>query len=370
MDGNMRHMEKLEAVAASDVAVLRRKEATYQGSWKAAGGRSAWFMARRNLDRLLVMMRPPGMVDGFSLADLDDLIETHGRPGSPEFDGDRTLDVSLLRYLRECYVAEDIFLKIEDDPSGRDGSVLAVVRDLRRYLLLVEAEMCARGEVKAEGMELVSLSGTELRHVHVETFTGGGGAGGPGVQGAVSDNSGLIIVTGQGGAGEPRPFPAAEVATPLERGVITPDQAKLAVVAVIDRHTANTILAGGGGDLSWARQALYTDCGQLSYKLEPSLEAAHQYRLELLSQNMSTPTDARELLGRVLSLYRRVAGAYVINLDLLPPESRSYWPRFQQELNATEHRAQPTWVRSLYEYHEGPVKWIIRPEHRAWAAEP
>ena len=39
-------------------------------------------------------------------------------------------------------------LLLTADPSGADGTPLAEVRDLRRYLLLVEAEMMARGVVK------------------------------------------------------------------------------------------------------------------------------------------------------------------------------------------------------------------------------
>jgi hypothetical protein len=37
---------------------------------------------------------------------------------------------------------------VQSDPSGRDGSLLAEIRDLRCYLLLVEAEMVSRGVVK------------------------------------------------------------------------------------------------------------------------------------------------------------------------------------------------------------------------------
>jgi hypothetical protein len=48
----------------------------------------------------------------------------------------------------EKLTAEDVFAKIEEDPSGQDGSVLAEVRDLRRYLTLVEAEMISRGCVE------------------------------------------------------------------------------------------------------------------------------------------------------------------------------------------------------------------------------
>lgn len=135
-------MKYLEAVAARDVALLREKEVTYQGSWKRAGGRSAWFMLRRNMDRLLTMMAPPKDEIGFSIHDLDDAIAR-----ARETDHEVTCDESVVRYLRDCFVSEDIFAKITENPEGDDGTVLACVRDLRCYLILVEAEMMARGEI-------------------------------------------------------------------------------------------------------------------------------------------------------------------------------------------------------------------------------
>lgn len=102
----MEHMKYLEAVAAGDINHLKMKEATYKGSWKKRGGIGAWMMACRKFDRLEVM-----------------------------------LSASSLH-------AYDIFHYIETDPSGADGSALAEVRDLRRYLLLVEAEMVVRGVVR------------------------------------------------------------------------------------------------------------------------------------------------------------------------------------------------------------------------------
>lgn len=145
---DMKHMEYLESVVAEDVRTLREKEATYQGSWKRAGGRSAWFMLRRNMDRLLEMMRKPDDVHGFSIEDLDDAIEQ-----AREKDADTNIDWSIIQYLRDCYVSENVFAKIRERPNGADGTVLAVMRDLRRYCMLVEAEMMARGVVKIGQVE-------------------------------------------------------------------------------------------------------------------------------------------------------------------------------------------------------------------------
>ena len=47
----------------------------------------------------------------------------------------------------------DIFAAIRKDPSGKDGSMLAEIRDLRRYLMLVEAEAYAQGWI-ADGQDV------------------------------------------------------------------------------------------------------------------------------------------------------------------------------------------------------------------------
>ncbi len=107
-DTDMGHMDHLEAVAAADVAFVRMREKTYRGSWKRRGGVGAFMMLARKWDRLEEML---GFKDGTQY---------------------------------------NIFAAIEAKPSGGDGSTLAEVRDLRRYLLLVEAEMVSRGVVKYE----------------------------------------------------------------------------------------------------------------------------------------------------------------------------------------------------------------------------
>lgn len=110
MSTDMGHMDHLEAVAAADVEHLREKERTYQGSWKRRGGIGAFMMLARKWDRLEGMCRD---TNAFAQA-------------------------------------YDIFGHIGALPLGLDGSPLAEVRDLRRYLLLVEAEMVSRGAVKVD----------------------------------------------------------------------------------------------------------------------------------------------------------------------------------------------------------------------------
>jgi hypothetical protein len=97
---NMKHMEYLKQVALDDVTILEIKEGTYRGSWKKRGGVGAFMMLARKWDRL------ENMVEVFSY---------------------------------------NVFTAInEDDTPGADGTTLAEIQDLRRYLLLVEAEYRAR----------------------------------------------------------------------------------------------------------------------------------------------------------------------------------------------------------------------------------
>jgi hypothetical protein len=124
------YRDNLSTVAHNDVAFLKWRDKTYNGSWKRGGGRSAWFMIRRKIDRLLEMLRPPNPPEGW--------------PTLAVVDSPTTSRLLLMTR------AEDIFAQIRTRPRGEDGTVLAEVRDLRRYLLLVEAEMVAAGVVEVD----------------------------------------------------------------------------------------------------------------------------------------------------------------------------------------------------------------------------
>lgn len=166
---NMEHMRHLSKVVESDLAILRYKESTYQGSWKRSGGRSAWFMVKRMIDRLVSMMAKPETPATFNLQNIDDTIRAianaqpieaakidapvHHRAATVEvvdLPGTPSATADLLNYLRNCYTAENIFEMIRSNPSGADGTVLAILRDTRRYAILIEAEMIARGVVEVE----------------------------------------------------------------------------------------------------------------------------------------------------------------------------------------------------------------------------
>jgi len=150
-DKRFHHHPYLATVAQEDVRFVLEKDRSYGASWKLSGGRSAWFMLKRKIDRMVEMMRRPTDPVGLSLPDYDDML------ASGEGKGEVTMAVEVAKYMRDCFLSEDIFGMIERDPSGDDGCVLAEVRDLRRYLLLVEAEMVARGVVSAPEVRLGAI---------------------------------------------------------------------------------------------------------------------------------------------------------------------------------------------------------------------
>lgn len=97
---DMDHMEFLDRIADGDVQHLNVKESTYKGSWKRRGGVGAFMMLARKWDRIEPMAEGSGY---------------------------------------------DIFALIEQQGlEGADGTLIAEIRDLRRYLLLVEAEVLSR----------------------------------------------------------------------------------------------------------------------------------------------------------------------------------------------------------------------------------
>lgn len=103
------HLEYLQRIANHDVEVLYVKEASYHGSWKKRGGIGAFMMLARKWDRI------EAQVGRLQVQPNDPTL------GPPQF---------------------DIFAHAEAD--RRDEGLIDDIRDLRRYLLLVEAELEAR----------------------------------------------------------------------------------------------------------------------------------------------------------------------------------------------------------------------------------
>jgi hypothetical protein len=92
------YLEQLEVIAQEDVAGLKKAQQSYGDSWKRRGGVGAFMMLARKWDRAELQVGQHGF---------------------------------------------DVFKAVEADQ--RSEGILDDIRDLRRYLMLVEAEVRARG---------------------------------------------------------------------------------------------------------------------------------------------------------------------------------------------------------------------------------
>lgn len=109
--------ESLEIIARQDVEGLIEARRNYGDSWRAEGGFSAYFNVKRKIDRFVVMMaREP-------------LIINRSRDGQPNL-------------TRERY---NVFSQILADVAQGGEGTLDAVRDLRRYLTLIEAFLIEEG---------------------------------------------------------------------------------------------------------------------------------------------------------------------------------------------------------------------------------
>lgn len=133
------YMDFLPALAAEDVTILSKKDAEYGGSWKKRGGVGAFMMAARKMDRIEEQLKK-----------------------APAY---------------------DIFTHALQD--RRPEGILDDIADLRRYLLLIEAEIRAQRAAAEPGSppigRLDSLSGTRLvpRHIPANVHIDETGQGRP-----------------------------------------------------------------------------------------------------------------------------------------------------------------------------------------------
>lgn len=114
------HMTHLKAVASADVEGLERAERQYGSSWKKRGGVGAFMMLARKWDRLETALQP--------------------HPADPARANGSTAEDRVAPW--------DILEAIRADQ--RPEGIIDDIRDLRRYLLLVESEAVARGIIQGK----------------------------------------------------------------------------------------------------------------------------------------------------------------------------------------------------------------------------
>lgn len=169
-EDKFRHLASLPRVLEVDLDFILVKDRSYGASWKRRGGIGAFMMMARKWDRLEVFMEEMGY---------------------------------------------DIFRGIEVAPEGEDGSVLAEVRDLRRYLALVEAEMVSRGVVHVKKLVMSARQTAVQGSLDLRPAPGAGGtvpATPPEPVGAAPEPSAPGAATPIAGAAPERP------GTPLDGG--------------------------------------------------------------------------------------------------------------------------------------------------------
>lgn len=111
-DSGRGFLEHVPAVVVADIATIEAKEKSHGASWKKSGGASAFMIFARKWDRIKARV-------------------TQSIPATAD---------------TPAATAENILEHIPAD--RRVEPLLSDIRDLRQYLMLVEAEMAARGAVQ------------------------------------------------------------------------------------------------------------------------------------------------------------------------------------------------------------------------------
>lgn len=366
---DMNHMIHLETVALSDCAVLQSKEATYQGSWKRAGGVSAWFMARRNLDRLITMMAPrefpehvitPANVKD-TLAALDHIVHYAGN-GGRNLPGSIEATRQILTMLGDRFTANDIFAKIRANPGGEDGTVLSVIRDARRYFMLVEAEMIAEGTVEPE-----SKTYEQETRVYVEPDTD--------VYQLIADEKGVprevvksMIHELFYGKASPPPAPGLDPAPMVGDALNEPTNGGNAAEQAARHREA---VADGGSQHSslYPWQLTKTEFDTLTARVGPVTDLFYTRRANNLYQ--LEPVVGSGQCPRELYLVYDFLGdnRWVIKREAVPAEINENFPELQLEKNRKEFEESNSDFQFMYSWHDGPQKWILKPAFKDWGRD-
>jgi hypothetical protein len=376
-DHNMDHMLHIGAIAASDLATLHEKEATYQGSWKRRGGVGAFMMLARKWDRLESMLngnRDP--IEGPHVVSIYDLF------GQIEYDVK--------------------FLGLQ----GSDGSALAEVRDLRRYLLLIEAEMVARGVVVLDKDALLGLL-TRGSAAEAEDLTNRQLANV--LHGRHADDNGEFTASSMGEANDAIKFePDFERLRELDKK-INEAPGWGASVGAMDEERKEILckLASVFSEAEIARQRLPLstdvpgtpeDGGQHARQptpIDPSGDGSFRgpdgaggedtarrvprpvppprppyFRVEV--RDGLTAKQLTEAAWPVFSVTDPVTSAVYLVADRRAPGGMPLRPAYLwRELNHKEWELTDAWARGMYAWDEGQSKYLLRAEYHArWARRP
>lgn len=329
-----RYHRHLKTIAEKDVEYLLWKDRQYGASWKESG-RSAWFMVKRMIDRLVNMMARPPEPANFRVENVENLAKDVAGASHltnvPETGvymcglggGIPETMTEHLRYLLACHTSEDLLAKVQAEGlEGQDGTVLAVLRDLRRYALLVEAEITERLSEKPALPTLQipteTLDGWPMKAVPVEDSNRHADR--------LKPSTGL----------------SQEVEGKLNemRGLHWP-------WSISEKNIEDSGMSSDEVGAWWTKHT------PTRWILVPFVESGN-------GNKMPEPLWKAQV-------YTKLREGAVLDIAKCPPALRSSFPKFRMEVNLKELNDMPKWSKVLYDWIEAEGKYRLKAEHKSWA---
>jgi hypothetical protein len=296
MSDKFSYHRHLKTIAEKDVEYLLWKDRQYGASWKESG-RSAWFMVRRMIDRLVNMMaRPPEPTT------IDSTLEAIKIGKVPT-------DLNTLQYMRDALLSEDLLAKVQAEGlEGQDGTVLAVLRDLRRYALLVEAEITERLTEKEKRV---------LPQIPTETLDG---------------------------------WPV-----PLEDS---------------NKHAARQVMRDQPWrvDQTWREENKFHDEGRsIEFNTWWERRSPNLWCPMPFVSMQTSSLRPNVLRGLYVAVGTNDIAGHLLRIEQCPDGLRAGYPKFPEEVNRFELNQQPDWSHLLYDWLESEGKYRMKPEFIEWS---
>lgn len=282
MSNRLDYHEHLGKICERDVQYVREKDTQYDASWKRHGGAGAFFTIVRPWDRFYHMATGPAA-------------------SGHEHD--------IFRIIR----AQGL--------SGPDGSMIACVRDLRRYLLLLEAEMTEQLCAHKDAVTLGTITGQ--RGGELDKFLHG--ARPPGMAHLPEMHGNVDAVHATPSAGS-------------QHASLTP---WAAAQPWFDRHPECIVMRD-----RWWRQVV-----------------RGKWVLQSCIHGEPPPDEIRQLYRHYPDYDR-----WLLRILDCPDELRHWHPVLRREINSKEWSEMELWKQKLYNWNAIENKYVLDPAERAWSA--
>ncbi len=287
-------------VVEADMNYVFRKDLQYSASWKKRDGQGAWFTMVRPWDRLESILK--------------------GKYGN------------------------DVFQAISQEGlEGPDGSVIACIRDVRRYLMLLEAHMMHELEPKAVEVQDGKPEETKpLAITQIEEITK------PGTPEDGGHHSKMQVTEEEEGE-------AAGEGLPFRRGW------------------------GTMNDLSMEARDAFTRLAQGIFQLDDVLTPAEYEALIKSDESYAglfrpvwkvrNPNRSQEVDVVYTDIYQQEGELFrfYLDIDQVPADQRDCYRTLYEEQNLSEAQSLGEHI-GLYDWHQSPLRYIIRATRRHWIA--